>query len=108
MCSSIVLNAVRSSATSLPPSRPPSRSGSRAADSVRSCEAMPCAVLAMSLSGFRPRRSIRRPKTTNAASASPKTTTCTVTNCRTVSSTSPRGAALTSTTPGSTSQARSR
>ncbi len=69
---------------------------------------MPCAVDAMSLSGFRPRRSIRRPKTTSASSASPKATTWIVMSRSTVSSMSSIGAALTSTTPGSTSQARSR
>ena len=69
---------------------------------------MPWAVDAMSLSGFRPRRSNRRPNTTSASSASPKAITCTVISRRTVSSMSAIGAALTSTTPGFTSQARSR
>ena len=36
---------------------------------------MPCAVCAMSLSGFRPRRSILRPNTTSASSARPNVTT---------------------------------
>ncbi len=108
MCSSIVLKAVRSSSTSGPPSRPSARSGSRAADSVRSCEAMPCAVDAMSLSGFSPRRSVLRPKTTSASSAAPNVTTWIVISCPTVSSMSSMGAALTRTTPGSTWQARSR
>ncbi len=108
MCSSMVLNAVRSSSTSGPPPRLSARSGSRDADSVRSCRAMPCAVCAMSLSGFMPRRSSLRPTTTSASRASPKATTWTVINRRTVASMSAIGAALTRTTPGSTSQARSR
>ncbi len=69
---------------------------------------MPWAVVAMSLSGRSPRRSIFRPITTSTSSASANATTWTATSRRTVPSTSASGAALTRTTPGSTSQARSR
>jgi len=108
MCSSMVLKAVRSSSTSGPPPRLSARNGSRAAVSDRSCEAMPCAVCAMSLSGFRPRRSTLRPTTTSASRASPNAITWTVISRRTVSSISPVGAPLTRITPGVTSQLRSR
>lgn len=83
MCSSMVLNAVRSSSTSGPPFPPPARTGSRA-EPVRLCEVMPRAVCAMSLNGFRPRRSTARPTTTSASSASAKVTTWTVISCRMV------------------------
>ncbi len=76
MCSSMVLNAVRSSSTSGSTAPAPARASSPA-EPVRLCEVMPRAVWAMSLKGFSPRRSTVRPITTSPSRASAKVTTWT-------------------------------